>query len=103
MRSCEKIRGIPIDQDLKIDSREASHNPIYSKERHSNLYQDQSDISPVNMIKSLCKIQFENKGAEILGFDRMKDLLHNTYRFGDLTVFKKPELFLWYTQIQKGL
>ena len=51
------------------------------------LYQDQSDISPVNTIKSLCKIRFENKGAKILSFDRMKDLLHNTYRFIDLTVF----------------
>ena len=52
-RGTEELRGSTIDQYNKICWSEASHYLINTKERHPNLNQNESNVSPVNSVKCL--------------------------------------------------
>ena len=93
-RSWEKTGGGPINQNSKVNRRDADHDPIDSKEGNTNLYEDESNVGPINTVKSLGKVQLEDKGAGILDFNRVEHFLNNADRLSDLTVLKKPKLFV---------
>ena len=67
--SSEKTGGSPIDQDSKVDSGNTAHDPVDCEKGNTNLDQDKPDISPVNTIKGLGKIQFKYKCTGVLDFD----------------------------------
>ena len=97
----EPGRG-PIYQDSKVYSGDAAHNPVDSKEWNTNLNEDKSNVSPVNTVKCLGEVQLEDKGTGILDFNRVKHFLNNANRLSDLTVLKKPKLFMRYSSIKVG-
>ena len=98
----EKTGGGPINQDSKVYRGDAAHDPVDSEKRDTNLNEDKPDICPVNTVKSLCEVQLEDKSTGILDFNRVKHFLNNTNRLNDLTVLKKPELFMRYAYIKEG-
>ena len=89
MRSWKKLRGGPINQDNKISRGETAHNPIESKKWNPNLNQNESDKGPIHMIKCLDEIQFEYEGTNVFSFNRVENLLNNSYRLNDLSIFKE--------------
>ena len=65
--------------------------------------QNKPDEGPIDPIKGLHQIQFEDKSTRILCLDRVKGLLNNTNGFYNLSIFQKPKLFNRYVRIQEGL
>ena len=64
----EKAGGSPIDQNNKVDCGNTAHDLVDCEKGNTNLDQNKSDISLVNTVKGLGKIQFKNKGTGVLDF-----------------------------------
>ena len=61
--------------------------------------QDEMDIGPVNTIKGLNQVQFEDEGTDILCFNSTESLFYNTDRLNNLMVLKEAILFLGDTRV----
>ena len=83
----KEIRGGTIDEQGKINRDYASHYPVDSLQRHTNLQKNEPDIRPVNSVKGFSEIKLEDKDTFVSGFDRVQDFFGNGYRLWDLVIF----------------
>ena len=72
--------GGAIDKQGKINRGYATHYPVDSFQRHTNLQKDEPDIEPVNSIKGFSEIKLEDNDTFVSGFDKVQDFLGYGYR-----------------------
>ena len=68
-RGRKEMGGGAIDKQGKINRGYASHYPVDSFQRHTNLQKNEPDIGPVNYVKGFSEIKLKDKGTYDPGFD----------------------------------
>lgn len=63
-----------------------SHDPVNESGGEASVQEDKVKVAPIDLIKCLCKVNFEDGGFELFGFDRVKGFLSRTNCFMDLPV-----------------
>ena len=99
----KEIRCGAIDQNAKSGVTNTSHNPVYKQMRETRVDQNEMKVTPVNPIKCLCEIDFENGGFLAQGLDGVEDFLGSANSFMNLPMIQECKLFFFNMSRQERL
>ena len=83
----KNFEGVPLIRTAKFADVRQPIIQFTANRGTPNLDKNESNVGPINTVKILHQVQFEDESTSVFGFHRMECLLDDTDRFNNLAVF----------------